>query len=404
MTTRTRRATALSRLGLALAGVAVVALAAAGGWWFGSRDTAAGVEAAATTTTRTVAASLGTLQKTVSATGTLTPAVHEDVSFAVSGTVTSVAVAAGDTVAEGQTLATVDPLELEAALLSARSNLASATASLADAEEADDGSDAAEAKVASASAQVDLAAARVEDAAASLADATLVAPVAGLLTTVDLAVGDVVQGASSASGAAQASGGATSTASFVIIGTDSWVVETTVDESDVALIAVGDQAELTVDGVTDTVFGTVSEVGLLSTSTSGVAAYPVTIAVTGSVDDLHDGVSVEASIVYERRTDVLTVPAAALRTVDGQTVVTVVDDSGAESETTVTTGETSGSSTEIVSGLAEGDIVQVTVVTAQSGGSRSGTTTDDVQPPGGLDPSQLGGGAGPGAPGQAPNG
>ena len=401
MSTRSMRGRVLPRLGKVLAGVVVVALAAGGGWWFGSRETGGAVEAAATTTTRTVAASLDSLEKSVSATGTLTPAVQEDVSFTVNGTVASVDVAEGDTVTEGQTLATIDSLELRAALLAARASLASAEASLADAEDADDDSDSADARVASAQAQVEVAESKVEDATADVAAATLVAPVAGLLTSVDLEVGDVVSGSGSGGSAADASGG--STAAFTLISADSWVVETTVDETDVALIASGDQAELTVDGVTDTVFGTVSEIGLVSSATDGVAAYPVTIAVTGTTEDLHDGVSVEVEIVYERRTDVLTIPSTAVRTVDGESVVTVQDEAGTDTEVVVTTGETSGSSTEILSGLAEGDTVVVTVVTAQGGTDRTGTTTEDGQLPTGIDPNQVGGGTGPGS-GTGPGG
>ena len=56
------------------------------------------------------------------------------------------------------------------------------------------------------------------------------------------------------------------------------------------------------------VFGTISAIGLLSTSDSGVAAYPVTVAVTGDQEGLHDGVTADVELVYERRTDVLTVP------------------------------------------------------------------------------------------------
>ena len=41
------------------------------------------------------------------------------------------------------------------------------------------------------------------------------------------------------------------------------------------------------------VFGTISAIGLLSTSDTGVAAYPVTVAVTGDQEGLHDGVSAD---------------------------------------------------------------------------------------------------------------
>ncbi|AEE45001.1 efflux RND transporter periplasmic adaptor subunit [Cellulomonas fimi] len=362
----------------AVLGAVVVGALATGIWWFAVRDATAAAEEPAT---RTVAASLTTMEKTVDGTGTLTPAVQEDVSFAVSGTVTGVAVTQGQTVTAGQTLATVDTLRLDADLLAAQATLATAQARLDDAQDADDGTSTADAQVASAQAQVEVAQAEVDDAQAALADATLVAPVDGLLTAVNLEVGDAVTGGSSSSGGSGATapqGDTTSgsTAAFTIVGTDAWEVEIGVSDADVALLEAGDQAELTVDGADGTVFGTVSAIGLLSTSDSGVASYPVTIAVTGDQDGLHDGVSADVSVIYERRTDVLTVPSMAVSTVDGATVVTKVAADGTQAETPVTTGETADGMTEITDGLAEGDEVVLAVLTprATQGGTDQGGT------------------------------
>lgn len=353
----------------------VVALAvgtvATGTWWFTLRD--ASSAAAEEPVTRTVTASLTTMEKTVDGTGTLTPAVQEDVSFAVSGTVTSVAVTQGQTVTAGQTLATVDTLRLDADVLAAKATLATAQARLDDAQDADDGTSTSDAQIASAQAQVEVAQAQVDDAQAALADATLVAPVGGLLTAVNLEVGDAVAGGGDTGATSPQGGDTTSTAQFTIVGTDAWQVEIGVSDADVALVEVGDQAELTVDGADGTVFGTVASVGLLSTSEDGVPSYPVTIDVTGDQDGLHDGVSADVSIVYERRTDVLTVPSMAVSTVDGQTVVTKVQADGTQVETPVTTGETSDNLTEITDGLAEGDSVVLAVLTpraTQDGGGQ----------------------------------
>lgn len=384
--------------------VLLVGVAGAGGYLLALREEPAQAAAPASTTTA-VAASLSTIEQSVTASGTLTPAVQEDVAFAVSGTVQSVDVAAGDTVTAGQQLATVDTLQLDAALLSAKADLASAQASLADAEDEADGSDASDAQVAALAAQVEVAQAAVDAAQEDLAGATLTAPVAGLVTSVDLEVGDVVSGGSGSSGSStsgsagsggtagtsQGSGGSgaatsTSTAQVVIVGTDSWQVSVSVGESDVALVDVGDQVELTVDDVADTVYGTVGEVGLVPSSSSGVAVYPVTVDVTGSPEGLHDGVSADVSIIYERRTDVLTVPAAAVTTVDGRSVVTQEGADGAQVTTEVTVGETSGSLVEITDGLAEGDEVLVTAFSP-----RAGTGSDDEQQGGGQVPDFSGG-------------
>ncbi|GAA3818067.1 efflux RND transporter periplasmic adaptor subunit [Cellulomonas soli] len=388
-----------------VAGIVVAGVAATAVWWFGFRTT---TDAAAATlpTTQTVQASLSTMEKSVSATGTLTPTVQEDVSFDVSGTVLTVDVAAGDTVTAGQQLATVDTLTLNADLLSAQATLAKAQASLDTAEDDDDGTDAADAQIAAAQAQVDVAQAQVDTAQEAMDDATLVAPVAGLLTTVGIEVGDTVTGSSSGSSGSSAGAASTgmtgtsttststsSTGQFTIVGTDTWEVDVTVDETDVALIAVGDQVEMTSDDLTDTVYGTVSEIGLVSSSTSGVAAYPVVITVTGDHEELFDGVSVDATIIYERRTDVLTVPSLAVTQNDsGESVVTTVDDAGTETEVVVETGETSGSTIEILSGLAEGDSVVVQTFTGRASGTEQSTDGADQgtggfqMPEGGFQP------------------
>lgn len=375
-------------------GVAALALTAGGVYWFGLRDDAAATEGPGVTS-QAVAASLTTLEKSVTASGTLTPTVQEEVAFEGSGTVTSVAVEVGQTVTAGQTLATIDTLTLNADLLAAKATLATAQARLADSEDADDGSDAAQAQIAADAAQVEVAQAAVDDAEEAMAGATLVAPVDGLVTEVNLTVGQAVTGSAAGLGDAAPSGAGqdTGSAQVVIVGTDSWQIDVTVDDSEVGLIAVGDQAELTVEDVPDLVFGVVAEIGLISTSTSGVAAYPVSIQVTGQPDGVYDGVGADVAIVYERRTDVLTVPSAAVRTVDGESVVAQTGEDGAEVTTPVTVGETVGDLTEIVSGLVEGDEVLVSVVTQTEQDGQRGTEgfelPEGVELPEGFDPSQM---------------
>lgn len=403
------------RLARVVGGVAVLAVAGGGVWWFVLRDDAAAAQAAEVTT-QAVAASLTTLEKSVAASGTIEPTVQEEASFEASGTVTSVAVEAGQTVTAGQALATIDTLTLNANLLEAKATLASASARLASATDDDDGTDAAQAQVDAAAAQVDVAQAGVDEAAAAMVDATLVAPAAGLVTEVNLTVGQSVSGGSAGTSGASQPGAstvsATSTTSgsaqVLIVGTDSWTIDVTVDDTEVALIAVGDQAELTLEDATATTFGVVSEIGLVPTSTGGVAAYPVSIEITGQPEGVYDGVDADVAIVYERRTDVLTVPSAAVRTVDGESVVTQAGVDGEEVTTVVTVGETVGDLTEITAGLVEGDDVLVTVVTQTERGGDTGTGTEGVFPEGfdpsqmqlpeGFDPSQLPGG------GQMPGG
>jgi len=407
-----RRTRPRTRVG---AGIVVALLIAGSVYWFGVRDASASAATPAAATTRSVAASLTTLEKSVTATGTLAPTVNEDVSFAASGAVTAIPVAVGQTVTVGQTLATIDTLTLDANLLSAKATLASAAAKLSNSKDDSDGTAAATAQIAANAAQVKVAQVAVDSATAAMADATLTAPVAGLLTEINLTVGDRVTGTSSSSsssssssqGATGATGSTgssssastTSSAQFVIVGTDSWTIDVTVDDADLALIAVADQAEITLDGADAPIFGTVASLGLISTTTSGVAGYPVVIAVTGAPAGLHDGVSADVVIVYERRAEVLTVPSGAVRTVNGTSTVTQKGADGKEVQTPVTIGDTVGQLTEIVSGIAEGDEVLVTVVTTSTQSTtRQGSTGETGMPPGdftfpeGFVPGQMPGG------------
>ncbi|RYV51491.1 efflux RND transporter periplasmic adaptor subunit [Pengzhenrongella frigida] len=399
------------------AGILTVIVAVTGVYWFGIRDASASTTAPEVTS-QAVAASLTTLEQSVAASGTVTPTVQEDVSFASGGTVTAVAVAAGQTVTAGQTLATIDTLNLNADLLAAKATLASAAAKLSDAQDDDDGTDASAAQIAASSAQVDVAQAEVDTATEAMAGSTLTAPVAGLLTEVNLTVGEAVTGSASSSGTGSGAGagataGATTTATttssaqFVIVGTDSWQLDLTVDDADVALIAVADQVEITLDGAEAPIFGTVAEIGLISTSTGGVAGFPVAVAVTGAPAGLYDGVSADAVIVYERRVDVLTVPSGAVRTVDGESTVTQAGtgDDAADITTVVTVGDTVDQMTEILTGLVEGDEVLVTVVTAST--QQEGTEQDSTQERGtGEFPSDFPAGGMPGGmvPGAPSNG
>ena len=144
--------------------------------------------------------------------------------------------------------------------------------------------------------------------------------------------------------------------------TDSWKVDVTVDDAQIGLIAVGDQAQLTTTSSTDPLFGTISSIGLISTASGETASYPVVVTLTGTPTGLHDGTSATVTLIYEQLTDVLTVPTAAIHTVDGQSVVDKVS-GDQQVSTPVGVGESDGTNTQITSGLAEGDEVAVTITT-----------------------------------------
>jgi membrane fusion protein, macrolide-specific efflux system len=131
---------------------------------------------------------------------------------------------------------------------------------------------------------------------------------------------------------------------------------------------------VTPNGSTTPIFGTVSSVGLIASSTSGVTSYPVTIDVTGAQPTLHPGASASVSIIVKQLTDVLAVPSAAIHYTGTTPKVTLVK-GGSKVETTVAVGTASGLETQITKGLKAGDTVVVPVTRVGGGAGRTRTGT-----------------------------
>lgn len=357
----------------------------------------------------TATAHVSTLSQTVSASGTIAPRIRSDLNFTSAGTVTSVAVKMGDTVAAGQTLASIDPTALQQAVDSAQAGVDAASATLSATRSS---STATSNQIAAASSQLNAANAKLETANAQRAAADLVTPIAGTVAVVDLSVGQQVSGSGSTSGtgsggAAGSSGSsssgssASSSAAIVVIQTDAWVIEASVSSADLPQVKPDLQVQIVPTGSTTTVFGTVSSVGVIATTSSGVASFPVTVAVTGNPSGLFAGATAAVNIVVKEVADALVVPTGAITTADGKTVVTKVQD-GQQVTTAVTIGMVQGTLTQIVTGLAEGDEVLVTRSAGPNvqGGSQPTRTRGSSGFPGGgagQPPSGMPGG-GQGAP------
>jgi hypothetical protein len=139
----------------------------------------------------------------------------------------------------------------------------------------------------------------------------------------------------------------------VVISTTSYVVNGTVDDTEVGSVQAGDQAVIVPDGATTPVYGVVSSVGLIATTTSGVATYPVTIAVTGNPGGLYPGASATLTLIVKQLSNVTTVPTAALHyTSSGAEVYEIAG--GREVAHPVTVGMTEAGETQILTGLTVG--------------------------------------------------
>lgn len=354
---------------------------AAGGWvWLVRSD-----EPDPQRITATVAR--GTYKTTVSATGTITPKRQEDLAFTSSGQVTRVAVDVGDKVRKGDLLATIDTTSLEA-----QRDAAEAQVTAAEAQAAEDGDASATEQAANqaslASAEADLDAA--EDA---LEAATIRAPFRGTVSAVGYSVGYQV----GTSNAPAADTGAASTPAITLISPDTLQVDAQVSATDVSRLKTGMQVEITPTGGGEVAYGTVSEVGVIATAAdNGAAQFPVTVDVTGKTTSLYAGATASIAITVAQATDVLAVSSQALRTSGDDTYVYVIE-GGTRTRRTVEIGTAYGMQTEVLSGLEEGDVVELASFSAPRRSGDDGGGNEIRIPEGGF----PGGGTFPGG-GQGP--
>ena len=413
---KTRRARFSGRLGrirrlgrkrlMLLAAVAVLVIAAVIG--VAMRAGAGSTTPAATY--RAVAVTSGTMRLTTSATGTIAAAQVANLSFQASGQVASVTATVGQQVTAGQTLATLTSASLAAQVAQAQAALASDQAKLS----ADQTAGASSAQITADQAAVQAAQAALTNSQAALAQATMVSPIAGTVAQLNLTVGQQVSagGSSSSGGSGQAgsagsganggsgSGGSGSTsgsggsssasasAQVVVVGSG-FIVNVGVDDTQIGLIKTGEQAVIAPQGATTPIYGTVTSVGLLATSTSGVATFPVVITVTGTPSGLFAGATASVSIIYRQLADVLEVPANAIHYTGGHATV-LISQGGKQVSHPVTVGLTSGGFTQITSGLAAGQ--QVLVLTTPTTRGSGGASQNGNRGGGGLGGGGFGGG------------
>jgi len=137
----------------------------------------------------------------------------------------------------------------------------------------------------------------------------------------------------------------------------------TVDEVDISGIKVGQQATISVDAFPGrTVTGKVSFISPFGNLTAGEVDFPVEIYLDPTEGlQLKGTLTATAEIVTGYRDNVLMVPNRALRGPAGNLTATVVldPDKGITEKRSVTIGLQNKTSTEIVSGLKEGEKVLI---------------------------------------------
>jgi HlyD family secretion protein len=277
----------------------------------------------------------------VVASGQVRPNVKVDVASDVSGRIIRLAVKEGDVVTRGQFLLQLDPEQYAAAVQRAEAQVSSAQAQMAQAQanyigaqrqadrmaaiqkqnaqlvsaaELDNlrtQADVNRALVEAARHGVDQARASLRDARQALAKTTIVAPMSGRVTRLNVEAGETA-----------VPGTFNKDAATLLTISDMSTLETRikVDETDVARIKLGDSAVVQIDAFPDTTF--VGRVTQISNSSVKAAAgqqaadqavdYEVTVRLVNPPQDTRPDFSATAKVVTAARQSALSIPIIAL--------------------------------------------------------------------------------------------
>jgi macrolide-specific efflux system membrane fusion protein len=348
---------------------------------------------AADATYLTSAAVVGNVSDDVAATGTIEPVESYGLAFgsaahrvdasstASSGSssaswpVTAVNVAVGAKVTKGQKVATASTSDLDNQLIIATANRRSAQLQLAsandqlDAATADAATRQAKMSVYNAEAQLEQARSTERDLKAQIAAATLVAPVDGIVSAVN-----IQKGYDAPSGDA------------IVIDTSTYEVTADVVESDISSITLGQPATISVAAIDGQIDGAVAAIAASATSassSSSVVSYAVTVTLGSAPAGLRPGMTADVTITTAAATNVLTIPTAALIGSSGAYSVRVLGATGVPEVRQVTVGLVTSSVAQVTGGLTAGEAV-VTGTSADRTATQATNTGGGFGGPGGF--------------------
>lgn len=206
-------------------------------------------------------------------------------------------------------------------------------------------------------AQVTVAQANLTVAKKNLAGATVVAPVSGKVASIS----NTLVGATISPNTTPTNGSTSATGFIVLTDVGGLQVTAGFSESDVAKIAVGQDASIAFTALpNETGTAKVSSVALLPTTASGATTYTVTFQLVGKVTGLKPGMTATATVIVADSPNAISVTARAVTTRGNSStvnVVTTVNGKQVETPTNVLVGIVGDSSDEILSGLKVGEQV-----------------------------------------------
>ena len=322
------------------------------GWWLSNR--------AARPTVATAPATTQTLDVLVTAQGAMAAGGASTVTAPTSGVLQRVDVTDGQQVEQGQVLAAMDVQPLDQALAQAQAQYAAARAMPTGRDRLNRARDAA----------THAAQLAVDIARANRDRAELASPAAGTVQFATLSLAPGLPPLFTTAAGASVSAGMTL---FTVVGPESLRFEAAVDEADVAGVEVGQSATVTLDAFPGRpLTGTVGALrpAAVTTATGGVA-FTTVISLEPGDARLLTGMTGDADIAIETIPDALVVPVQAVVADGASRHVWRIND-GIAHRVAVEAGPSTDTLTQVTSGLADGDVVATTNLTALSEGGAVG--------------------------------
>jgi len=372
----------------------------------------------------TQAVKKGTIEITVTATGTVEPVKQVEVGTQVSGVIKNIYVDYNSKVKKGQLLAVLDKTPLLAQLASTKAALASAQSQLTYQEAnynrikqlfekkaiSETDYETALFQFSSAKANVDQMKSEVDRAQTNLGYADIYSPIDGVVLSRAVDEGQTVAASFN-----------TPTLFTIAQDLTKMQVVANVDEADIGQVSDGQKVNFTVDAFPDDVFeGKITQVRLEPTTNSNVVTYSVVIDAPNPDLKLKPGLTASITVIVNEADNVLTIPAKALRfepdssllaqnnmktgfnTANAATPQTAVQQTSNDQKTgskeqadkstrtiwlkengsirpvQVVTGITDETDVEILSGLKEGDLVVVSMQKTKA--SAAASTSENRSP------------------------
>jgi HlyD family secretion protein len=349
----------------------------------------------------------GDLAKSVVATGKVEPITKVEVKSKASGIVKKLHVEYGDRVKQGQLLAQLDKIEIQAQVEQSRAALLAAQASLkgseADFERAKvdaEGPDVPllkraydrnlemqksgvvsqsalddaekdyrmavnkqnvaraqmtvlQAKIAQSKAQVAQDDANLKQSEEQLSYTNIVSPIDGIVLSRDVEVGDAVSSILVL--------GSSATLVMTIGDVSKVYVKGKVDESDIGRVYLGQPARIKVESFKDKTFnGVVTKISPMGVEKDNVTTFEVRVSIDNATGELKAEMTANAEIILDEHKNVLQIPEGSIiYDKDRKASVEIPDPKGKDGQRkiAINIGISNGAKTEVLNGLKEGDQV-----------------------------------------------